>query len=357
MKKTIIILLGLACVFLLPACSLLPQSGESDLLDSTAVYGTVAAGLTETAPITDHPVVQTISAVPSPSNSPVPSTEVTISSSPTISGDPLATPKPTRLEAPCNLAAPGRPFVDITIPDGTHFNPGESFSKTWRLVNAGSCDWTPSYAITWFSGELFGAVTEQRFGLDITPGQYIDITVDMTAPQQAGVHQSNWKLRDANGSLFGIGPNGDAPFWVRIEVEDIATATVTPEPTLTFTPTPAAVASGSLQIDIGVPVDLDTGNKNTGVDDDLELQEKDGNSLTLTPLNGAAMAAMTDLSPVMGDCLNASLNTQPVAAPSLAEGAVFCFRTSQGLPGYFRIEKLGLDDKQLTVNFLTWAIP
>ena len=240
---------------------------------------------------------------------------------------------------------------------GTHFKPGEDFSKTWRLVNAGSCNWTQNYAIIWFSGDVFGAVKEQNFGVEVSPGQFLDITVDMTAPKKPGIHQSNWKLRDAAGTLFGIGPNGDAPFWVRIEVEDIATATVTPEPTLTFTPTPAAVAQGSLQLVVGTPVDLDTGIENTGTGDDLELQEKDGSALTLALLNHAAMVEMSGQTPLLADCQNADLKTQAVPAASLTEGATFCYRTNQELPGYFRIKKLTLDDKKLSVDFLTWAIP
>jgi hypothetical protein len=357
MKKKIILTFGLFFVLLLSACSILPQNGNADLPNSTAVYGTVAADLTETANKTDSPAVQTITALPNPSKTPIPSPETTTRPSPTIVLDKSTTQAPTKHAVPCNLAAPGRPFVDITVPDGTHFNPGEGFSKTWRLVNAGSCNWTNDYAIAWFSGEVFGAVTEQRFGLEVLPGQSIDITVDMTAPRQPGVHQSNWKLRDASGALFGIGPNGDAPFWVRIEVDVIANATVTPEPTSTFTPTPLAVAKGAFQMTVGTPVDLDTGKENTGTGDDLELQEKDGDNFVLVLLNGTTMGEMPGQSPVLGDCLNASLVNQPVPAASLKEGSTYCYRTNQGLPGYLLIKNLALVDKKISLEFLTWAIP
>ncbi len=357
MIKAIILYFGLFFILLLPACSLLPQSGEANLVNSTAVYGTVAAGLTETAKKTDSPAVQTITALPIQSKTPVPSPEIPSSPSQTVIGNRPATLVPTRHEVLCNLAAAGRPYVDITIPDGTHFNAGDGFSKTWRLVNAGSCNWTNDYAIAWFSGEVFGAVTEQKFGLEVRPGQSIDITVDMTAPRQPGIHQSNWKLRDASGTLFGIGPNGDAPFWVRIEVEVIANATVTPEPTSTFTPTPAAVANGNIQLMVGTPVDLDTGIENTGSGDDFELQEKDGSALMLVLLNGATMVEMSGHSPLLDDCLSASLKNQPVPAASLTEGSTFCYRTNQGLPGYFSIKNLALDDKKMAIDFITWAIP
>ena len=30
---------------------------------------------------------------------------------------------------------------DVTVPDGTSFNPGDTFTKTWRLSNSGSTTW------------------------------------------------------------------------------------------------------------------------------------------------------------------------------------------------------------------------
>ena len=95
----------------------------------------------------------------------------------------------------------------------------------------------------------------------------------MVAPQTPGSHQGNWKLSNASGQLFGIGPNGDAPFWVRINVLEPPTATPTPvntstpapthtpTPTTTPTPTPTPVVqSGGLLVLLpSNTVDLDTG--------------------------------------------------------------------------------------------------
>ena len=33
---------------------------------------------------------------------------------------------------------------DVTVPDGTEFTQGETFTKTWRLKNRGTCTWTSS---------------------------------------------------------------------------------------------------------------------------------------------------------------------------------------------------------------------
>jgi hypothetical protein len=131
------------------------------------------------------------------------------------------------------MAAAGHP-IDVTIPDGTVMAPGESFSKTWRLENVGSCTWTRFYAVVFFSGNSLNAHQTNYLPAEVEPGETIDLTVDMEAPMEAGEYQSNWMLSNADGELFGIGPNGDAPFWARIIV--VPSETETPTPTNTPTP-------------------------------------------------------------------------------------------------------------------------
>lgn len=38
-------------------------------------------------------------------------------------------------------------ITDVTVPDGTKYEPGETFEKTWRLKNIGTCTWTISYSL------------------------------------------------------------------------------------------------------------------------------------------------------------------------------------------------------------------
>ena len=35
--------------------------------------------------------------------------------------------------------------ADVTVPDGTRYDPGATFTKTWRLRNIGTCTWTTSW--------------------------------------------------------------------------------------------------------------------------------------------------------------------------------------------------------------------
>lgn len=124
-----------------------------------------------------------------------------------------STPNPT--SQPCDRAD----FVtDVTIPDGTKLNPGESFVKTWRLKNSGSCTWTTSYRVVFESGNALGAPASFNLPTDVAPGATTDISVQMKAPDAAKDYESNWKLQNPSGTIFGTGSTGSKAFWVHITV-------------------------------------------------------------------------------------------------------------------------------------------
>ena len=55
-------------------------------------------------------------------------------------------------ETPCNDSH----IIGETISDGTVFEPGETFKKTWTLRNEGDCDWTTSYKLKFIEGQPDG---------------------------------------------------------------------------------------------------------------------------------------------------------------------------------------------------------
>ena len=87
--------------------------------------------------------------------------------------------------------------------------PGATFTKTWRLKNSGSCTWTTSYSIVFYSGAQMGAPTSVSFPYAVPPGQTVDLTVNMVAPVAEGEYRGFWILRNASGGLFGIGTAAD----------------------------------------------------------------------------------------------------------------------------------------------------
>jgi hypothetical protein len=115
-------------------------------------------------------------------------------------------------------------ITDVTVPDGTKFEPGAAFQKTWRLKNIGTCTWTTSYSLVFDSGAQMGAPASVKLPSEVKPGQTIDISVNMTAPTSAGRYIGYWKFKNASGLLFGIGSTANKAWWVEINVTSSAPA-------------------------------------------------------------------------------------------------------------------------------------
>jgi hypothetical protein len=91
---------------------------------------------------------------------------------------------------------------DVTVPDGTNFNSGQSFTKTWRVSNNGNCVWDTGYQFVFVKGEAMAATTVIPVPKTLV-GTSVELSVPMTAPATSGAHTGQWKLRNADGSLFG----------------------------------------------------------------------------------------------------------------------------------------------------------
>jgi hypothetical protein len=130
---------------------------------------------------------------------------------------PTSTPTPTATTASyCDWAA----FVkDVTVPDGTDMQPDETFTKTWRLKNRGTCTWTPDYMLVFSGGSQLSETTAVRLPAYVAPGQTVDVSVLLTAPYIPGGYTSYWMLRNPSGALFGTSDNANVPFYVDIDVK------------------------------------------------------------------------------------------------------------------------------------------
>jgi hypothetical protein len=149
-----------------------------------------------------------------------------------------ATPTPTLKPTPCDKAE----FIaDGNVPPGTVMAPGAQFTKTWRLKNVGTCTWTISYRIAFFSGEQMGALSSVQFPTNVAPGQVVDLSLNMTAPSTAGAYRGYWIFQNDTGASFGVGPLGNDPWFVDIVVSN---TTSTPGPTYTQSPAPFTQTPG-----------------------------------------------------------------------------------------------------------------
>lgn len=192
--------------FGLISCNM-PQGTEVPDRFATAAALTVAAELT---------------ANPADTRAPTP-TEVVETETPSPTTPPTSTETATFTATPsCTNKID---FVtDVTIPDDTNIPAGDTFEKTWRLRNIGTCTWTTDYDLVFDSGNIMGGPTSKPLAGSVPPGSTVDVRVTLTAPAANGTHRGNWKLRDGAGRIFGIGANFTNPFWVQIVVGPTPTA-------------------------------------------------------------------------------------------------------------------------------------
>jgi hypothetical protein len=145
---------------------------------------------------------------------------------------PTATPLPT---VPIPTATPtallcerNAKFVeDLTVPDDTVVTAGESFVKTWRVINNGTCPWDRGYELAFIEGEQMGGPDGSPVAT-AQPDSEIDVSVALTAPDKPGKYRGDWKLRAPDGEIFG------GKLYVQIVV---SAPTATPQPTVASSPT------------------------------------------------------------------------------------------------------------------------
>jgi len=234
-RRNRLILFLATTVLLMAACNLPREAAipTSPDLAYTQAAQTVAAQLTKLAVGTPVSFITSTSPVSLASPTfPLPPTNTLIPSpTPLPSATPVP-PTPTDIPIPCDRAG----FVeDITIPDNTEIPGGTTFVKTWRLRNTGSCTWTTSYTVVFYSGDAMSGPSSSALSSSVAPGATIDISVSLVAPTTVGTYRGEWRLRNTGGTTFGIGSGANQSFWVQIRSVSPRTPTPTVTPTPSFT--------------------------------------------------------------------------------------------------------------------------
>lgn len=243
MKKILMIGALLLVFSLLAAGCKAPAPETTTTTDPNAVMTAAAetanARLTEIIASTPSPLPATDTPTPEPATA----TPEATTAVPTI-------PPTATIGAPTGVDKADY-VADITIPDGTNVSPGETFVKTWRLVNSGTSTWTTAYALNYFSGDQMGAPAKVPLTAEVAPGKTIDISVTMTAPTEAGQHIGYWKMSNSLGALF------DTPVYVDVNVSGAASGGATATATLdgSSAPTATATSSGSGVTAVSLTVD------------------------------------------------------------------------------------------------------
>lgn len=203
--------LAMLCALLLAGCAF-PPSKSPRPTGASAIYTsaahTVEARLTQ---VQSAPAANGVTPAAPSTATEQPMESETPQAIPSAGVEPGLTPA---VSTGCDQAG----FVsDVTLPDGSELAPGETFLKTWRLENTGSCTWTEAYALVFSEGDAMGAPSSVPLPQTVPPGEKVDLSVAFTAPEKVGAYRSDWQLRNASGSTFGIGEQAKT-FWVKVNV-------------------------------------------------------------------------------------------------------------------------------------------
>ncbi len=192
-------------VFLFAACApVAPRAPTPDVaLIQTSAAQTVIVNLTLTA------AVPTFTPLPPPTDTPsssVPDTPtLEATRAPTLAGGITATP------ILCDALSFDPATVDVNIPDNTEMQPGQTFVKTWRVKNNGSCTWGAGYRLVFSYGDRMSGQPLPLSGV-VGPGQEVEVSVQFKAPTKAGAYLSAWQMANALGRPF------PKPIYVKIVV-------------------------------------------------------------------------------------------------------------------------------------------
>lgn len=248
---TLLRALSAACLLaasLLTACRPAATPETTQEIEPQAVF--TAAAATAQARLTESALTR---AAPTTTFTPTATATQTITPTATLA---LASPSATG-PAPAVTGRDALEFVtDITVPDGTAFKPGESFVKTWQIRNSGTSTWNTSYSLVFFGGEQMGGPNQVPLTRSVAPGETVDLSVNLVAPQQPGRYLGYWLMRSANGLIFGLGGLADQAFYLLINVDGAA---ATPQPTATGSEggTPVPTATGQSGVVVSATLEVD----------------------------------------------------------------------------------------------------
>lgn len=201
-------LLTLLCLIGLVSMACTSPSTDDDAL-ATQVAATVYAEQTVVASLATDTPSPSPTATTTPTLTPTATPTSTPTATPTPTHTPTRTPTPTRTHTPTAAPTatpsptpclPHAGFVaDVTIPDGTQFQPGERFTKTWRIGSDGCAAWPAGATWAFVSGEQMGA--PESVPVPETPlGGTADISVEMIAPNAPGTYKSIWQMHGPDGT-------------------------------------------------------------------------------------------------------------------------------------------------------------
>lgn len=139
--------------------------------------------------------------------------------------------------------------ADVTYDDKNmtappQVTPGQSFVKTWRVKNTGTCTWVSGYKLSYAYGNTSAASMGGQpvpITSPVAPGATTDLSASLTAPTAPGTYQGFWQMVNDKGTPFG------QTIWAGVTVVDTSQPTPAPVPApviTSFSVTPGTITLG-----------------------------------------------------------------------------------------------------------------
>lgn len=167
-----------------------------------------------------------------------------------VTPQPLPTMTPQATPVPAECVHNAKWIGDLSYDDkeGKNppvLNPGQPFTKGWRMQNNGTCTWKSGYNMAYSYGNVPAAQMGGQpilISRDVKPGEMYDFQVNLIAPVVPGDYQGFWNVRSSINVAFG------ETVWVYIRVPGKATSTPpptqTPVPDIDFDANPTTITKG-----------------------------------------------------------------------------------------------------------------
>jgi polar amino acid transport system substrate-binding protein len=136
-------------------------------------------------------------------------------------------------------------FDDQSMSSPATMQPGQPFTKGWRVQNTGTCTWDSSYRLIYGGGNhpaaRMGGQPVAIVG-SIPPGETYDIEINLIAPLRPGTYQGFWQMESGQNQSFGE----RLPVGIQVAAPTNPTPypTQTPVPGITFTVDRTSITAG-----------------------------------------------------------------------------------------------------------------
>jgi len=121
--------------------------------------------------------------------------------------------------------------TDVTLPDRTEVQPGQTLIKTWSINNCGLQQWPEPTVLVFLRGhrELIPGAQEEFPVQSAKPNETVEVSVELSTPSVPGRYTAFFRLSDKDRNFFG--PRMWADLIVPGEATDAQDPTKSPKPT------------------------------------------------------------------------------------------------------------------------------